>query len=69
MTLLLEQSHSVGTLTLSTGQTGELIPAFNNALLTCLYQLKVSKGAMIRNRYNQVPYLTQVTNGKETNSQ
>ena len=31
--------------------------------------LKVSKGAKIRNRYNQVPQLTQDTNGKVTNSQ
>ena len=31
--------------------------------------IKVSKGAKIRNRYNQVPYLTQDTNGKVTNSQ
>ena len=30
--------------------------------------VKVSKGAKIRNRYNQVPYLTQDTNGKVTNS-
>ena len=30
---------------------------------------KVSKGAKIRNRYNQVPHLTQATNGKVTNSQ
>ena len=30
---------------------------------------KVSNGAKIRNRYNQVPHLTQDTNGKETNSQ
>ena len=30
---------------------------------------KVSKGANIRNRYNQVPHLTQDTNGKVTNSQ
>ena len=29
----------------------------------------VSKGAKVRNRYNQVPYLTQDTNGKVTNSQ
>ena len=29
---------------------------------------KVSKGAKIRNRYNQVPHLTQVTNRKLTNS-
>ena len=33
--------------------------------LTCV---KVSKGANIRNRYNQVPHLTQNTNGKVTNS-
>ena len=30
---------------------------------------KVSKGAKIRNRYNQVPHLTQDTNGKMKNSQ
>ena len=31
--------------------------------------VKVSKGAKIRNRYNQVPHLTQDTNGKVTKSQ
>ena len=31
--------------------------------------IKVSKGVKIRNRYNQVPHLTQDTNGKVTNSQ
>ena len=31
--------------------------------------MKVSKGAKIMNRYNQVPHLTQDTNGKVTNSQ
>ena len=30
---------------------------------------KVSKGAKIKNRYNQVPHLTQDTNGKVTSSQ
>ena len=30
---------------------------------------KESKGAKISNRYNQVPQLTQDTNGKVTNSQ
>ena len=30
---------------------------------------KVSKGANIRTRYNQVPHLTQDTNGTVTNSQ
>ena len=32
-------------------------------------QIKVSKGAKIKNRYNQVPHLTQDTNGTVTNSQ
>ena len=31
--------------------------------------LELSKGAKLRNRYNQVPHLTQDTNGKVTNSQ
>ena len=31
--------------------------------------INVSKGAKIRNRYNQVPHLTQETNRKVTNSQ
>ena len=31
--------------------------------------MEVSKGAKIRNRYNQVPHLTQDTNGKVANSQ
>ena len=31
--------------------------------------IKVSKAAKMRNRYNQVPHLTQDTNGKVTNSQ
>ena len=35
---------------------------------TCLV-IKVSKGAKIRSRYNQVPHPTQDTNGKVTNSQ
>ena len=33
------------------------------------YNYKVSKGAKIRNRYNQVQNLTQDTNGKVINSQ
>ena len=33
------------------------------------YIYKVCKGAKIRSRYNQVPHLTQDTNGKVTNSQ
>ena len=31
--------------------------------------IKVSKGAKIRNRYNQIPHLTKDINGKVTNSQ
>ena len=31
------------------------------------YLMKVSKGAKIRNQYNQVPQLTQDINGKVTN--
>ena len=31
--------------------------------------MKVSKGAKIRNRYNQAPHLTQDTNGESDNSQ
>ena len=34
-----------------------------------MMHMKVSKGANIRNRYNQVPHLTQDTNGKVTNLQ
>ena len=31
--------------------------------------MQVSKGKQIRNRYNEVPHLTQDTNGKVTNPQ
>ena len=34
-----------------------------------IVSVEVSRGAKIRNRYNQVPRLTQDTNGKVTNSQ
>ena len=33
------------------------------------FLVQISKGAKIRNRYNQVPHLTQENNGKVTNSQ
>ena len=36
---------------------------------TACLVIKVSKGANIRNRYNQVPHMPQDTNGKVTNSQ
>ena len=35
----------------------------------CFVRMKESKGAKIRNRYNQVPHMTQDTNGKVINSQ
>ena len=38
------------------------------AVLLNLAIMKVSKDAQIRNRYNQVPHLTQDTNGKVTKS-
>ena len=40
-----------------------------NSHLRIFEIIKVSKVAKIRNRYNQVPHLTQDTNGKVTNSQ
>ena len=39
------------------------------SILPSKVKIKVSNGAKIRNRYNQVPHLTQDTNGKVTNSQ
>ena len=42
---------------------------FPNVILFNPVAFKVSKGAKIRNRYNQVPHLTQDTNGIVTNSQ
>ena len=48
----------------------------SQTVLRCILQAvlllisnKVGKGAKIRNRYNQVPHLTQDTNGKVKNSQ
>ena len=43
--------------------------AHGNSMKITNHISKVSKGAKIRNRYNQVPHLTQDTNGKVTNSQ
>ena len=43
--------------------------SWNNSIGNKLLDIKVSKVAKIRNRYNQVPHLTQDTNGKVTNSQ
>ena len=35
----------------------------------CKHFIKISKGEKIRNRYDQVPHLTQDANGQVTNSQ
>ena len=40
----------------------------NKSYFMIAHIFKESKGAKIRNRYNQVPHLTQDTNGKVTNS-
>ena len=38
----------------------------NNKIFLAVHKfIKVSKGAKIRNRYNQVPHLTQDTNGND----
>ena len=50
------------------GRTCLSHPHLNNGLFFLL-NFKLSKGAKIRNRYNQGPNLTQDTNGKETNLQ
>ena len=42
---------------------------FKSTRMTAGTSHKVSKGAKIRNRYNQVPHLTQDTNGKVKNRQ
>ena len=45
-----------------------LTTAESRAKIWLVNIFKVSKGAKIRNLYNQVPHLTQETNGKVTNS-
>ena len=68
------------TMSLSDDKQADVIGAFNTTSrylddilnINNVYfdnMVKVSKGAKIRNRYNQVPHLTQDTNGKITNSQ
>ena len=42
---------------------------FHNLVRKAGLLFKISKGAKIRNRYSQVPHLSQDTNGKVTNSQ
>ena len=52
------------------GIYNRIAPMASANILTMSFQvIKVSNGAKIRNRYNQVPHLTQDTNGKVTNSQ
>ena len=46
-----------------------LTTAESRAKIWLVNIFKVSKGAKTRNRYDQVPHLTQETNGKVTNSQ
>ena len=46
-----------------------IITFCNLSYKTCAHEYKVSKGAKIKNRYNQVPHLTQDTNGKVINLQ
>ena len=48
---------------------GRCFSITHRAQLRHLKLVKVSKGAKVRNRYNQVPHLTQDTNGKVTNAQ
>ena len=48
----------------------KLVKQLDNCNFTLIYPRNiVSKVAKIRKRYNQVPHLTQDTNGKVTNSQ
>ena len=48
---------------------GQRVHPFMNKKNLVQVPMEVSKGAKIKNRYNQVPHLTQDTNGKVTNSQ
>ena len=46
----------------------DILAKFNCGDFSDYCHFKVSKGAKIRNRYNEVPHLTEDTNGKVTNS-
>ena len=65
--LLFKQNIST-ILSASRGQN-KSVQSPSNCHLRSVLVFKVSKGAKIRNRCNQVPHLTQDTNGKVTNSQ
>ena len=65
-------------MSLSDDKQADVIDAFNTTsrylddilnINNVYFDNMVSKDAKIRNRYNQVPYLTQDTNGKVTKSQ
>ena len=47
------------------------VQIWTSTIINCKssFAIKVSKCAKIKNRYNEVPHLTQDTNGKVTNSQ
>ena len=46
-----------------------LLKKLHSHQIMLTYNNKISKGAKIRNRYNEIPHLTQDTNGKVTNQQ
>ena len=48
---------------------GQDLSSASCTFFSLIIAIKVSKGTKIRNRYNQVPHLSQDTNGKVTNSQ
>ena len=68
MTIAVDMGHKA---TKTNKQTNGCLYNYLDILSSTAYAriIKVSKGAKIRNRYNQVPHLTQDTNGKVTNSQ
>ena len=68
--LLINQKDEIGNKQLSVfgSREGQNSPLMH-VPLSSYFLIKVSKAAKIRKRYNQVPHLTQDTNGKVTNSQ
>ena len=66
---ILEKAQSVCLFCCFMSQSTAMVMGGRSVHLTTLFPGKVSNGAKIRNRYNQVPHLTQDTNGKVTNSQ
>ena len=65
-------SHPWGPKEKSSNPRSPKLPYFDehtDKMDSYLTRFEISKVAKIRNRYNQVPHLTQDTNGKVTNSQ